>query len=103
MGASPVITVAVIRDASHQPRKVRRVAAAALSPAAQVPVMLPVVAEELVAGADAAAPRMARIGPSSTLDVGDHAQQLLSDDLGVAGHADDVADRLRPSLLAVGA
>src|SRR5213079_504684 len=67
------------------------VEAADLSPAAQVPVMLPVVEEELVEGADVAAPRMARIGPSWTLDVGDHAQHLLSDDLGVVGHADDVA------------
>src|ERR1700674_376040 len=79
------------------------VVAADLRLAAQVPVVLPVVEEELVESADVARARVAGICSARPLDVGDHAHHLLADDLGIVRHPDDVADGLRHPLLAVGA
>src|SRR5579872_2383889 len=79
------------------------VVAADLGLTAQVPVVLPVVEEELVEGAHVARAGMPRLRPVCALDVGDHAQHLLADHFRVIGHAHRVADGLRHPLLSVGA
>src|SRR5258708_9231818 len=66
------------------------VVAANLSLAAQVPVVLPIVEEELVEGAHVARPRMAGLRFVCPLDIGDHAQDLFADDVRRIVHADDV-------------
>src|SRR5713226_10244544 len=55
------------------------VVATDLSLAAQVPVALPIVEEELVEGTHVARPRMARLCLVRAFDIGHHAQDLLAD------------------------
>src|SRR5260221_6673560 len=69
--------------------------------ATEIPVMLPIIEEELVESADVARSWMAAIGFARPLDVGNHVQHLFRDYLGLIGHANDVANRLRHPLLAV--
>src|SRR5207302_8264193 len=71
---------------------------------AELPVVLPVVRkEDLVERIHVAALGMPWLGLVYTLGVGDHRQHLLADDLRLSRHPDDVAQRLRHLLLAVGA